>query len=100
MGVDQFKIRLLEQPLAWIILGNNGWLHKPMGIYLAPNRPLVVPSGECLPGVRSAHARCATFVPSILTLAPTLPYPGEAPKAHQNQPQTLPYRADNMRPEL
>ena len=36
--------------------------------------------GECLPGARPAHAQRATFVLSILSLAPSLSSPWEVPQ--------------------
>ena len=45
--------------------------------------------GECLPGARPAHARRATFVVSILSLAPSLSPPREVPQVDCNRPQTF-----------
>ena len=48
--------------------------------------------GECLPGACPAHARRATFVLSILSLAPSLSPPQEVPQVDRTRPQTFPAR--------
>ena len=48
--------------------------------------------GECLPGTRPAHARRATFVLSILSLAPGLSSSWEVPQVDRTRPQTFPAR--------
>ena len=45
--------------------------------------------GECLPGARPAHARHATSVSSILSLAPRLSSPWEVPQVDHTRPQTF-----------
>ena len=45
--------------------------------------------GECLPGARPAHAQRATFVLSILSLAPSLFSPREVPQVDRTRPQTF-----------
>ena len=45
--------------------------------------------GECLPGARPAHARRATFVLSILSVAPSLSSPWEVPQVERTRPQTF-----------
>ena len=46
--------------------------------------------GECLAGARPAHARRATFVLSILSLAPSSSSPREVPQVDRTRPQTFP----------
>ena len=45
--------------------------------------------GECLPGARPAHAQRATFVLSILSLAPDFSSPREVPQVDRTRPQTF-----------
>ena len=52
----------------------------------------VLCQGECLPGAHPAHARRATFVLSILSLAPGLSSPWEFPQVDRTRPQTFPAR--------
>ena len=47
---------------------------------------------ECLPGARPAHARRATFVLSILSLAPSPSSPCGIPQVDRTGPQTFPAR--------
>ena len=75
---------------------NSNWMFKepaplkPLGRdhagYLAPFSP--VPWGKCLLGTHPAHARRATFVSSILSLAPNLSTPWEVPQVDSTRPQT------------
>ena len=48
--------------------------------------------GECLPAAHPAHARRATFVLSILSLAPSLSSPREVPQVDRTRQQTFPAR--------
>ena len=48
--------------------------------------------GECLPGAPPVHAQRATFVLSILSLAPSLSSPWEIPQVDHTRLQTFPAR--------
>ena len=57
-----------------------------------PSLPFALPLtlGECLSGARPVHARRATFVLSILALAPSVSSPRAVPQVDRTGPQTLP----------
>ena len=66
--------------------------HTQNTIGFVPQGPARLTLGECLPGAHPAHARRATFVWSILSLAPSLSPPSEVPQVDCTRPQTFPAR--------
>ena len=72
-----------------------GWISRDMPDMirdLGPADEATVTEGECLPGAHPAHAQRATFVISILSLAPSLSSPWEVPQVDRTRPQTFPAR--------
>ena len=58
----------------WLVLDTSWWLVGGCCYFLG------VMFARRAPGERPAHARCATFVLSIVSLAPSLSSPWEVPK--------------------